>query len=135
MALSSSLNLIIVKAGKQFSGYVSNFTQSKKYKTKVTLFSKSRSLVFTFALKRELDSSSFFVLATKLFHITGSPIDILNLLLHSLVFGLLQLMLEKRVWYEWERISKVVSTAAGSTLVFYFYFYSSFYFMHEDGGI
>ena len=37
MALSSSLNLIIVKAGKQFSGYVSNFTQSKKYKTKLKL--------------------------------------------------------------------------------------------------
>ena len=69
-------------------------------KTKVTLLSKSRSLVFTFALKRELDSSSVFVLATKLFHITGSSIDILNLLLHSLVFGLLQLMLEKRVGYE-----------------------------------
>ena len=58
----------------------------KKYKTKITFaFSKSRSVVFNFDLKRELDSSSFSVLSTKLFHIAGSRIDIRNLLLRSLV--------------------------------------------------
>ena len=47
------------------------------------------SLVFTFYLKRELDSNSFSVLATKLFHIDGPRIDMRDLLLRSLVFGLL----------------------------------------------
>ena len=42
---------------------------------KVTSFLKARSLVFTFDLKRELDSSSSSVLATKLFHIAGSLAD------------------------------------------------------------
>ena len=78
----------------------------KKYRTKkplrlfikkVTSFLTSRSLFFTFDLKRELDSSSFSVLATKLFHIAGHCIDIWNLLLRSLIFGLLQFTLEKPV--------------------------------------
>ena len=45
------------------------------FQKKVTSFSKARSLVFTFDLKRELDSSSFSVLVTKLFHIAGSRAD------------------------------------------------------------
>ena len=64
---------------------------------KVTSFLTSRSLFFTFDLKRELDSSSFSVLATKLFHIAGHCVDIWNLLLRSLIFGLLQFTLEKPV--------------------------------------
>ena len=59
------------------------------FQKKVNSFSKSRGLVLTFNLKRELDSSSFSVLATKLFHMTGPRIDIRNLLWSSLVFGLL----------------------------------------------
>ena len=64
----------------------------KKYKTKVifafisekaTSFSRLRSLVFTFDLKRDLGSSFFPVLATKLFHKARPRIDIQNLLLHS----------------------------------------------------
>ena len=42
--------------------------------------------MFTFHLKREPDSSSFSILATKLFHIAGPCIDIRNLLLRSPVF-------------------------------------------------
>ena len=71
----------------------------KKYKTKITfafilkesylIFKVNRSLVFTFNLKRELDLSSFSVLPTKLFDIAGPRIYIRNLLLRSLVFGLL----------------------------------------------
>ena len=65
----------------------------KKYKRKINFAfiskkKKSRSLVLNFDLKRELDSSSFSVLATKLFHVVGPRIDIRNLLLRSLVFGL-----------------------------------------------
>ena len=52
-------------------------------------FQKSRSSVFTFDLKRELDSSFLPVLATKLFHIADRRVDNRNLLLRSLVFGLL----------------------------------------------
>ena len=43
----------------------------------------------TFDLKRELDSSSFSVVATKLFYKAGTRLDICNLLLRCLVFGLL----------------------------------------------
>ena len=95
IALPSSPKSIIVKAGNQFNGYVSNFNDNQKMKNfafilkKVSSFSKSMSLVFTFNLKRELDSGSFSVLGTKLFHIAGSRIDIRNLLLRGLVFGLL----------------------------------------------
>ena len=83
MALQSSLKSIIVKAGNQFSDSVSNFTQNQKIQNKnkhcvyfkrkliYNLYSKSKSLHFTFDLKRELHSSSFSVLATKSFHITG----------------------------------------------------------------
>ena len=49
----------------------------------------SRSLAFTFALIRELDSSSFSVLATKLFHVAAHSIDIGSLLFRNLVFSLL----------------------------------------------
>ena len=70
----------------------------KKYKTEITFafilkeiyfIFKVKEFSFYFDLKRELDSNSFSVLATKLFHITGPRIDIRNLLLRSLVFGLL----------------------------------------------
>ena len=66
----------------------------KNCKTKATfafilkesyLISKSRKWVFTFDFKRELDSSSFSVLATKFFHIAEPLIDLRNLLLRSLV--------------------------------------------------
>ena len=98
MAFSSSPKSRIIKAGNQLNGYVSNFTHDQKIQNKNNLciyfkrkllFSKSRSLVFTFDLKRELDSSSFSLLAAKLFHIAGPFIDIWNLILRSLVFGLL----------------------------------------------
>ena len=100
MVLLQSPKSITVKADSQLNGYVSYFTHIQKIQNKnnfcvyfkrnlSTSFSKSRSLVFIFDLKRELDSSSFSVLVTKLFHIDGSRIDIRNLLLRSLVFALL----------------------------------------------
>ena len=79
----------------QFSGYVFNFTHEQKiqnknnlcvyFKKQVISFSNCRKLVFIFDLKTEPDSSSFFVLATKLFHIAGPPKPTLR----SLVFGVL----------------------------------------------
>ena len=79
----------------------------KKYKAKISFafilkesyffFSKSTSLVFNFNLKREGDSISFSALATKLFHIAEPRIDIRNLLLCSLDFGLLYFALENYV--------------------------------------
>ena len=51
--------------------------------SKESYFIFESSLVFTFHLKRELDSSFFSVLATKYFHIAGPPIDIWNLVLCS----------------------------------------------------
>ena len=59
------------------------------FKKMLIYFQKSRSSVFTFDLKRELDSSFLLVLATKLFHIAERRVDTRNLLLRSLVFGLL----------------------------------------------
>ena len=61
MSLSSSPKSKIIKAGNELNDYGSNF------KTKIALtfilkensFSKSRSLVFTFDSKKEVDSSSF----------------------------------------------------------------------------
>ena len=70
----------------------------KNFKTKITFafilkenefIFKVRGFSFTFDLKRELETSSFSVLATKLFYINGIRIDIQNLLLRSLGFGLL----------------------------------------------
>ena len=48
-----------------------------------------RSLVFALALIRELDSSSFSVLATKLFHVVAHSVDIRRLLFSNLGFSLL----------------------------------------------
>ena len=86
MALSSRPKSKFIKAANQFNGYVSNLNHDQKH---VTSFSKSRRLVFIFDFKIELDSSSFSVLATKLLHIAVPRVDIRNLLLRSLVFGLL----------------------------------------------
>ena len=109
MALSSSLKSIIVKTDNQFNRYISNFTHNQNFafvsKETYLIFTVKGS-VFTFDLKRELGSSSFSVVATKLFHNAGPRIDIPSLLLRSLVFRLLQLTLEKRVGYEWEGILK-----------------------------
>ena len=94
MALSS-IPKPIIKADNRLNGYISNFTHNQKIQNKsnlcvyfkVTSFLKSKNLVFTFDLKRELDSSSFSALATKLFHIAGPRIQ--NLLLCGLVLDLL----------------------------------------------
>ena len=68
---------MIVKAGNQFSGYVSNFAQNQKHKRSL------KPTAVNFVLKRELDSSSFSVSATKLFHIAGPRIGIRKLILRS----------------------------------------------------
>lgn len=68
-ALPLNPKLINVKSGNYFKGYVSSLTHNQKntkqkqplrlFEKKDTSFSKSRSLVFIFDLKEELDSNSF----------------------------------------------------------------------------
>ena len=127
--MPSSPESIIVKTGNQFNGYVSNVTHNQKIrnknklyvylkKRKITSFSKSRSVVFSFDLKRELHSSYFFLLAAKLFHKAWSWIDTKNLLLHTIVSGLVQFTLEKHVGYERVGILNVVWKAATPVLAF-----------------
>ena len=81
-----------------FVTYVSNFTHNQNlqnksnfcvyFKRKLLQF-QHQGFSFTFDLKRELETSSFLVLATKLFHVNGTRIDIQNFLFGSQCFGLL----------------------------------------------
>ena len=82
---------------------------TKKYKTKINFPFTSKESYFVFkvmelslyfSLNRELDSSFFSILAMKLFHVAGPRMDLRNLHLRSLDFGLLYFTLEKHVGYE-----------------------------------
>ena len=93
MALSSSPSSIFLKlATNSLVMYLILLTIKKLKKIAFAFilkesYFKLRSLVFTFDLKRELDSSYLSVLATKFFHTARPFIDIRKLIFYSLVFG------------------------------------------------
>ena len=80
----------------------------------------------TFALKRELDLSSYSVLATNFFDTIRPYKDVQNLLLQSLVLLGYKLCLRKALDMN-EKISERLYKKLWAT--------SSSYFMHDDGSV
>ena len=117
MALSSK----IFKAGDLI------LLMIKKYKTKITFafilkesyfIFKVKEFSFCFWFKKKARLKFFLCISCKIVPYSWTSIDIRNLLLCSLVFGLLEIAIEKRFGYEWEGILKVAWKPAGPLPVF-----------------
>ena len=136
MALSSSPKSIIVKAGNQFNGYVSNFTHNQKIQNKNKLAFVFKEIYFIFKVK---EFSSYFLFKMrarlKLLHCISKKIVpyCWTLYRYSEVtfakssYSFAIIYAGETCWIQVRRHLKGCMKSCRAC--------SRFYFMHEDGSI